>query len=106
MAKVALARAYTKDAQVLIFDCLTAALDARAEYEVFQRFAELTQRKICSFDFTFFHRPSCRSNFSIRKWNAFRIWYAPRSIKADGRYAELLIYKQVINNKIIFLKNL
>lgn len=40
--KVALARAYMKDAQVLILDEPTAALDARAEYEVFQRFAELT----------------------------------------------------------------
>jgi ATP-binding cassette subfamily B protein len=43
--KVALARAYMKDAQVLILDEPTAALDARAEYEVFQRFAELTKGK-------------------------------------------------------------
>jgi ATP-binding cassette subfamily B protein len=43
--KVALARAYMKDAQVLILDEPTAALDARAEYEVFQRFAELTAGK-------------------------------------------------------------
>jgi ATP-binding cassette subfamily B protein len=40
-----LARAYMKDAQVLILDEPTAALDARAEYEVFQRFAELTKGK-------------------------------------------------------------
>jgi ATP-binding cassette subfamily B protein len=39
--KVALARAYLRDAQVLILDEPTAALDARAEYEVFKRFAEL-----------------------------------------------------------------
>ncbi len=39
--KVALARAYLRDAQVLILDEPTAALDARAEYEVFVRFAEL-----------------------------------------------------------------
>jgi ATP-binding cassette subfamily B protein len=43
--KVALARAYMKDAQVLILDEPTAALDARAEYEVFQRFAEMTKGK-------------------------------------------------------------
>ncbi len=43
--KVALARAYMKEAQVLILDEPTAALDARAEYEVFQRFAELTKGK-------------------------------------------------------------
>ena len=40
--KVALARAYMRDAQLLILDEPTAALDARAEYEVFVRFSELT----------------------------------------------------------------
>jgi ATP-binding cassette subfamily B protein len=40
---VALARAYMKDAQLLILDEPTSALDARAEYEVFQRFADLTK---------------------------------------------------------------
>jgi ATP-binding cassette subfamily B protein len=40
--KVALARAFFRDAQLLILDEPTAALDARAEYEVFQRFADLT----------------------------------------------------------------
>jgi ATP-binding cassette, subfamily B, bacterial len=43
--KVALARAYMRDAQVLILDEPTAALDARAEFEVFQRFAALTEGK-------------------------------------------------------------
>jgi len=43
--KVALARAYMRQAQVLILDEPTSALDARAEYEVFQRFAALTQGK-------------------------------------------------------------
>jgi ATP-binding cassette subfamily B protein len=40
--KLALARAYMRDAQLLILDEPTATLDARAEYEVFQRFSELT----------------------------------------------------------------
>ena len=47
--KVALARAYLRDAQVLILDEPTAALDARSEYEVFQRFAELTEGKTALF---------------------------------------------------------
>src|SRR5216110_11717 len=44
--KVALARAYMREAQVLILDEPTAALDARAEYEVFLRFAELTKGRM------------------------------------------------------------
>jgi ATP-binding cassette subfamily B protein len=47
--KVALARAYLRDAQVLILDEPTSALDARSEYEVFQRFAELTSGKMALF---------------------------------------------------------
>jgi len=43
--KVALGRAYMREAQLLILDEPTAALDARAEYEVFQRFKELTRGK-------------------------------------------------------------
>jgi len=43
--KVALARAYLRDAQVLVLDEPTASLDARSEHEVFQCFAELTQGK-------------------------------------------------------------
>jgi ATP-binding cassette, subfamily B, bacterial len=44
--KVALARAYLRDAQTLILDEPTAALDARAEYDVFVRFAEVTQGRM------------------------------------------------------------
>jgi ATP-binding cassette subfamily B protein len=47
--KVALARAYLRDAQVLILDEPTSALDARSEYEVFKRFAELTTEKMALF---------------------------------------------------------
>ena len=47
--KLALARAYLRDAQVLILDEPTAALDARAEFEVFQRFNELTTGKMALF---------------------------------------------------------
>ena len=43
--KIALARAYMRDAQLLILDEPTAALDARAEHEVFIRFSDLTKGK-------------------------------------------------------------
>src|SRR5690606_15067675 len=44
--KIALARAYMRDAQILVLDEPTAALDARAEYQVFQRFTELTRGRM------------------------------------------------------------
>jgi ATP-binding cassette subfamily B protein len=44
--KVGLARAYMRDAQILILDEPTAALDARAEYQVFERFADLTEGRM------------------------------------------------------------
>jgi ATP-binding cassette subfamily B protein len=44
--KIALARAHLRDAQLLILDEPTAALDARSEHEVFQRFTELVQGKM------------------------------------------------------------
>jgi ATP-binding cassette subfamily B protein len=43
--KIALARAYFRDAQLVILDEPTASLDARSEKEVFERFAELTECK-------------------------------------------------------------
>jgi ATP-binding cassette, subfamily B, bacterial len=44
--KIALARAYIRDAQVFILDKPTAALDARAEYDVFLRFSHLVMGKM------------------------------------------------------------
>jgi ATP-binding cassette, subfamily B, bacterial len=44
--KIALGRAYMRDAQLLVLDEPTAALDARAEHKVFQRFSELTAGKM------------------------------------------------------------
>ncbi|MBX3014300.1 MAG: ABC transporter ATP-binding protein [Caldilineaceae bacterium] len=47
--KLALGRAFMREAQVLILDEPTAALDALAEYEVYKRFAELTADKTTIF---------------------------------------------------------
>ncbi|MFN8444883.1 MAG: ATP-binding cassette domain-containing protein, partial [Caldilineaceae bacterium] len=47
--KIALSRAFMRDAQILILDEPTAALDAKAEYDVYQRFAELMAGKTTIF---------------------------------------------------------
>jgi len=47
--KFALARAYLRDSQLLILDEPTSSLDAAAEYEVFERFAELTRGRTALF---------------------------------------------------------
>lgn len=44
--KVALARAYMREAQLVVLDEPTSALDARAEHEVFQRFSKLIEGKM------------------------------------------------------------
>lgn len=43
--KLGLARAFFRDAEILILDEPTAALDPLAEYELFERFARLTETK-------------------------------------------------------------
>ena len=45
--KVAIARVYMRDGAVLVLDEPTAALDARAEYEVFRRFRDLSLGRAC-----------------------------------------------------------
>ncbi len=47
--KIALARAFMRDASILILDEPTSSLDAQAEYEVFARFRILTQGKTAIF---------------------------------------------------------
>jgi ATP-binding cassette, subfamily B, bacterial len=44
--KLALARAYLRDSQVLVFDEPTAALDVQSEYRIYTRFHELTQGRL------------------------------------------------------------
>jgi ATP-binding cassette subfamily B protein len=44
--KIALSRAFMRDGEVLVLDEPTSALDAEREYEIFQRFRDLTEGKI------------------------------------------------------------
>ena len=79
--KVAIARAYMRDAQLLILDEPTAALDARAEYEVFQRFRELSEGKTAVL---ISHRFS-----SVRMADRILVM-AEGQVEASGTHEELL----------------
>ncbi|MET0919288.1 MAG: ATP-binding cassette domain-containing protein, partial [Burkholderiales bacterium] len=79
--KIAIARAYMREAQVLILDEPTAALDARSEFEVFQRFKELSQGKTAVL---ISHRFS-----SVRMADRIVV-LADGSVEAIGTHADLL----------------
>jgi ATP-binding cassette, subfamily B, bacterial len=79
--KVAIARAYMRNAQVLILDEPTAALDARSEFGVFQRFKELSERKT---SVLISHRFS-----SVRMADRILV-LAEGEIEAAGTHEELL----------------
>ena len=88
--KVALARAYMRDAQLLILDEPTAALDARAEYEVFQRFAELTKgRTAVLISHRFSTVRMADRILVLDKGELLEIGSHEELLARDGRYAEL-----------------
>jgi ATP-binding cassette subfamily B protein len=88
--KVALARAYMKEAQLLILDEPTSALDARAEYEVFQRFAELTKGKSAVLISHRFSTVRMADRILVLdKGQLIEIGSHEELLKLKGRYAEL-----------------
>ena len=85
--KVALARAYMKDAQVMILDEPTSALDAKAESDVFERFIGLTKDKT---SIIISHRFS-----TVRK--------ADRILVLDeGKVLEFGTHKELMNNESLY----
>lgn len=88
--KLALARAYLRDAQVLILDEPTAALDARAEYEVFERFNELTEGKMALFISHRFSTVRMAERIIVLEDGAIAEEGSHESLIAlNGRYAEM-----------------
>jgi ATP-binding cassette, subfamily B, bacterial len=79
--KIAIARAYMRGAQLLILDEPTASLDARAEFEVFQRFKELSEGRTAVL---ISHRFS-----SVRMADRILV-LADGQIEAAGTHEELL----------------
>lgn len=88
--KIALARAYMKDAQLLILDEPTSALDARAEYEVFQRFADLTEGKTAILISHRFSTVRMADRILVLdKGELLEIGSHEELLAKEGRYAEL-----------------
>jgi len=88
--KVALARAYMKEAQVLILDEPTASLDARAEYEVFQRFAQMTRGKSAVLISHRFSTARLADRIIVlEKGTVLEIGTHEELLIKQGRYAEL-----------------
>ncbi len=79
--KIAIARAYMRDAQVMILDEPTAALDARSEFEVFQRFKDLSDDRTAVL---ISHRFS-----SVRMADRILVLAGGR-VEASGTHAQLM----------------
>ncbi|HEV2304041.1 MAG TPA: ABC transporter ATP-binding protein [Candidatus Acidoferrales bacterium] len=88
--KIALARAYLRDAQLLILDEPTASLDARSEHEVFERFAELTRGKMSLLISHRFSTVRMADRILVLE-NGRIVEQGPHDelLKGGGRYAEM-----------------
>lgn len=88
--KIALGRAYMREAQLLVLDEPTAALDARAEHEVFQRFTELTRGKTAVLISHRFSTVRMADRILVLEHGTRKeLGTHEELLKAGGRYAEL-----------------
>lgn len=88
--RIALARAFLRDSSVIILDEPTASLDAKAEYEIFKKFTELTQGKLT---FLISHRFStvrlADRIIVVENGKVLESGAHQNLIEQNGRYAEM-----------------
>src|SRR6266480_5883233 len=88
--KIALARAFMRDARILVLDEPTSALDAQAEYEVFTKFRQLTRGKTAVFISHRFSTVRLADRiFVIENGSIIESGSHKELIALDGRYAQL-----------------
>ena len=88
--KLAIARAYLREAQVMILDEPTAALDARSEFEVFERFKDLSEGKTTVLISHRFSTVRMADRILVlRSGGIVELGSHAALLAADGLYAEL-----------------
>jgi len=88
--KIALARAFMRDARILVLDEPTSALDAQAEHEVFTHFRQLTEGKTAVFISHRFSTVRLADRiFVIENGSILESGSHRELIALHGRYAEL-----------------
>jgi ATP-binding cassette subfamily B protein len=88
--KVAIARAYMKEAPLIILDEPTSALDARAEFEVFERFTDLTRGRMAVLISHRFSTVRMADRILVlEKGELVEIGTHEELLERNGRYAEL-----------------
>lgn len=88
--KLALARAFMRNAPILVLDEPTSALDAQAEYDIFQRFRHLTTGRTVAFVSHRFSTVRLANRiFVIEQGRIIESGSHEELLEAQGRYAEL-----------------